>query len=146
MGFFHLEDFHGTVECVLFARTFAELGEFMSSDRIVFVEGKVDLSRDAPSLHVDRLIPVEEAPRRLAQGVLLRLESVDEERLDKLRTLLQRHAGDLPVVLEFSPEPEIRARVKAGPGWNVAPSEALFHLLGEHMPDLEAAEFLAQAP
>ena len=145
MGFFQLEDFHGTVECVLFARTFADQGDHMTSDRIVFVEGKVDQGRDPPSVHVDRLIPIETAPRLLAQGVLVKLRNVDREVLGRVRAEVEPCSGPLPLVFEFSPEPEMVARVRAGAGWSVEGTEELLSILGE-LPEVEGAEFLARAP
>ena len=53
-----IEDFHGIVEAVLFARTFADIGHLMGSDRIVLVEGKLDTSREDPSIRVDRIVPI----------------------------------------------------------------------------------------
>ena len=50
MGFFEIEDFSGTAECVVFARTFADIGHLLEPDRIVLVEGRVSLDRDTPSL------------------------------------------------------------------------------------------------
>jgi len=145
MGFFQLEDFHGTVECVLFARTFAEHGHLMTSDRIVIVEGKVDHSREPSGLHVDRLVPIEEAPRTLAQGVLVRLHDVEAPTLERLKSTCGANHGPLPVVIEFAPESDAVARVKAGHEWGVEASESLIvGLCGD--PSVERAEFLARAP
>ncbi len=145
MGFFTLEDFHGTVECVCFARTFAEQGEQIVSDRIVLIEGKVDRTRDEPSIHLDRIISVDEAPRLLAQGLLVRLQTVRDDVLSTLRRTLSDANGPLPVVLEFQPEPETVARVKAGPAWSVQPTEDLLERLAG-VPEVAGAEFLARAP
>ncbi|MFV1958715.1 MAG: DNA polymerase III subunit alpha, partial [Planctomycetota bacterium] len=63
MGFFQLEDLSGIAECVVFARTFAELEPWITADRVVLVEGKVDTTRDTPSLRLDRIVGIEDAPR-----------------------------------------------------------------------------------
>jgi DNA polymerase-3 subunit alpha len=145
MAFFQLEDLTGTVECVLFTRAYAEYGPLLEPDRIVFVEGKVDRTRETPSVQVDRIFPVEEGPRALARGVLLRLGAVSPDALARLREVLGPFKGGLPVVLEFRPEPATVARVKAGPGWWVAPNDDLLPTLAG-VPDIEAAEFLAREP
>jgi DNA polymerase-3 subunit alpha len=145
MGFFELEDFSGTVECVCFARTYAEVAPVLAPDRIVFVEGKVDRTRDIPSVHVDRLVPVEDASRTLARGVLVRLESVEASVLERLREAVTAARGDLPLVLEFKPDRKTVARVKAGPSWQVEATEDLLERLSD-MPEVRAAEFLARAP
>ncbi len=145
MGFFELEDFTGSAECVCFARTYAELAPLLAEDRIVFIDGRLDHSRETPSVHVNRIVPVEEASRSLAEGVLVKLRSAEQDALARLREAVAHAAGPLPLVLEFEPEPRTRARVKAGPSWSVSATDDLLERLGE-LPDVEGAEYLARSP
>ena len=146
MAFFELEDFTGRVECVCFARTYAEIGTHLEDDRIVVVTGKVEVGEDAVSLHVDTLVPIEDAPRTLARGVLIELRRTEAEALKQLRAAVQQHSGPLPVLLEFAPEPDTdpdtRARVRTGPAWAVAPHERLLDAL-RAVPLVDDARFLA---
>jgi DNA polymerase-3 subunit alpha len=102
MAFFHLEDFAGAVECVVFARTYAELASVIEEDRVVVVTGKVDTTRETPSVQVDDIVPVEDAPQRLAHGVLVRLRRTDAGVLERLRRAIATAPGALPLVLEFA--------------------------------------------
>jgi DNA polymerase-3 subunit alpha len=145
MGFFELEDFHGAVECVCFARTYAELAPMLVADRIVLLEGRLDRSREVPSVHVNRIVPVEDADRMLAQGVLVRLRAVGADVLRRVHETVTASTGPLPLVLEFRPEPETVARVRAGPAWSVEASEDLLARLGA-LPQVEGAEYLARTP
>ena len=145
MGFFELEDFSGTVECVVFARTYPALEPLLEPDRIVLIEGKVDRNRESPSVHVDKLVPIEEAKRVMAQGVLVRLKAIQGDVLDRLKQTVSASAGELPLVLEFEPEPHTLARVKAGPSWGVAPSDELLEAIGQ-LPEVANVEFLAKTP
>ncbi|MDF1701503.1 MAG: DNA polymerase III subunit alpha [Planctomycetota bacterium] len=145
MGFFELEDFSGTVECVVFARTYAQLEPLLEPDRIVLLDGKVDRNREMPSLHVDKIVPIEEARRVKAQGVLVRLRAIQGDVLDRLKQTVTASAGELPLVLEFEPEPRTVARVKAGPGWSVEPTDQLLDAL-DALPEVVGAEFLARTP
>ena len=147
MAFFELEDFTGRVECVCFARTYAQIGELLEEDRIVVVSGRVEVGeatdRDSGvSLHVDELTPIDDAPRKFAQGVLIRLSDTAEPALGRVRAALQQHSGPLPVLLEFEPEPDTVARVRAGPAWAVTPHDTLLEQL-RAVPDVSKAEFLA---
>jgi DNA polymerase-3 subunit alpha len=142
MAFFDLEDFTGRVECVCFARTYAQLEGLLVEDAIVVVEGKAEPGEESVSLHVDALIPIEEAPLRLARGVLLRLAGTGSDDLERLRRRLAPHHGPLPLVLEFDTDPGTRARVRAGPSWAVQPSEALLEALGAAA-EVEGVELLA---
>jgi hypothetical protein len=105
----------------------------------------VDRSRDAPSVHVDRIVPIEEARRTMAQGVLVRLCRVEGDVLERLRRQVEASSGPLPLVLEFRPDADTLARVKAGPLWTVAPTDALVERLGS-LPEVTGWEFLARAP
>jgi len=145
MAFFQLEDFTGTAECVVFSRAYAELADRITPDRVVFVEGRLDRAREEPSVQVDRIVDVEDAPREMAQGILVRLAQAHAEALDGLRREVTASPGALPLVIEFRPEPGRLARVKAGPAWSVAAQDGLLDRLGA-LPDVEAAEYLARAP
>lgn len=145
MAFFELEDFVGKVECVCFADTYAALAPELEVGRVVLLEGKVDRSREAPSVHVDRLARVEQAASAFAQGLLVRLRRTGDEALSRVERALGSRRGPLPVVLEFRPEGGLLARVKAGPGWAIEPSVDLLEHLGR-LPEVEGAEFLARAP
>jgi DNA polymerase-3 subunit alpha len=145
MAFFTLEDFAGSVECVVFSKGYAEMSALVEADRVVVLEGRVDRTREMPSVQVDRLVAVEDAPRTLARGLLVRLERADTEALAGLRSALQRYPGELAVVLEIQPEPGAVARVRAGPQWCTAPHADLLPALSA-LPYVGGAEFLGRDP
>jgi DNA polymerase-3 subunit alpha len=145
MAFFQLEDFAGSLECVVFSRTYAEQGAAIQADRVVLLEGRIDRTRENPSLQVDRIVPIEDAPRLLARGLLVRLTGTTPTTLRALRDALRTFPGELPVVLEFKPEPGAVARVRAGQGWSVAPEAGLL-AAASAVEGVVAAEFLAREP
>jgi DNA polymerase-3 subunit alpha len=53
MGFVTLEDVQGNIELVVFPRTWEQFGELLEFDRIVLVDGKVDLEGAEPKVLVD---------------------------------------------------------------------------------------------
>lgn len=55
MGFVTIEDLQGTIELVVFPRTWAEYGETIDYDRIILVDGKVDAQGAEPKVLVDRI-------------------------------------------------------------------------------------------
>ena len=145
MAFFQLEDFAGSLECVVFSRTYAEQGARILADRVVILEGKLDHTRENPSLQVDAIVPIEDAPRLLARGLLVRLSTTDAEVLSALKECLRRFPGELPVVLEFKPEPNAVARVRAGAGWSVDPDAGLLAAV-QALQHVAAAEYLSREP
>ncbi len=50
MAFVHLEDIQGSIEVVVFPRTYAETRDLWQEDKIVIVRGRVDAERREPSL------------------------------------------------------------------------------------------------
>jgi hypothetical protein len=58
MGVITLEDSIGTAECVVFSDAFAKFGHLAVADQIVFVLGRIDLSRGSPQVITERLVPI----------------------------------------------------------------------------------------
>ena len=145
MAFFGLEDFSGSSACVIFSKAYAEHAALLENDRVVFVEGDVDSSRDEPTVRVARVVPVADAAHAFARGVLVRLADSGAATLDGLRAALQASPGPLPVALEVRPDARSRVVVKAGPSWCVAPSPDLCERLAR-VPGVRSAEFLSREP
>ena len=73
MAFVHLEDIQGSVEVVVFPRTYAETRDLWQEDKILVVRGRVDAERSEPNLlceavrdHVVLARPVE-SPQRISE-------------------------------------------------------------------------------
>ncbi len=153
MAMIQLEDKSGRVEGVLFADAYAECEERLERGAVLFFVGRVDRRREEPNLVVGKVVPVEEAPAKLARRLRIHLDlrgaagSSDEDRggdqdrlndrLERLRDLLDsrrsrgRNGG---VEVEF--ELELRDRtVLAGANGSRAPvddavASAIDDLLG----------------
>ncbi len=69
MAMLTLEDGPAKADAVAFSDTFATCYMHLEVDRVVFLEGKVDRRREEPSIVVDKVIPVADAPQRLARAV-----------------------------------------------------------------------------
>jgi DNA polymerase-3 subunit alpha len=74
MGFVTLEDLQGTIELVVFPRVWAKFSDLIDYDRIILVEGRLDLEGAEPKVLVDHITtefkmqnpPNEPAPAREA--------------------------------------------------------------------------------
>ncbi len=119
-----LEDMEGEVRAVVFSRVFEEVKDFLVADTVVFVEAKLDKSRDEPSLVVNAVIPLERAAERLAVRAVLRLplaEAEEDGRLEELRDLLGRHRGETRLFFRLA-SPEGRVDVRADERYSFCPS------------------------
>ena len=56
MGFATLEDIQGSIELVLFPRTWDKYGKLIEMDRVLTAEGKVDMKGGDPKILVDKLM------------------------------------------------------------------------------------------
>ncbi len=56
MGFATLEDIQGSIELVLFPKTWDRYGKLIEMDRVLTAEGKVDMQSGDPKLLVDKLM------------------------------------------------------------------------------------------
>jgi DNA polymerase-3 subunit alpha len=138
MGVITLEDTTGTAECVVFSDAFARYGHLATADAIVFLLGRVDLSRGEPQVMTERIVPVEGVP--LLPGRLRvvipgrRLNGSGDAAVQSLAELLAGAAsgatpatsGDAALFpVEFVVETE-HGRVLLAAPFRVAPTPDLF--------------------
>ena len=109
MAIIRVEDFEGGVGGVIFSDRYERSAEYVETEKIVFLEAVVDLSREDPQLKIDRVIPVERAFQDLAGAVTLRIpDSTAHATVETLKEVLQKHRGQCPVFLEYAPYPSVR--------------------------------------
>ncbi len=114
MAFAVLEDFNGTVELTIFARTYEKFGHLLVEDAIVGVTGKVDLSRDNPQIKVEEIKAPEELKTLNAPEVHVELADMElsEEELIDLRSFFQDVPGPGALFLHI-PDNGKRVVIKA---------------------------------
>jgi DNA polymerase-3 subunit alpha len=109
MAMITIEDLSGSLDGVLFSDAYAQFSHLIEADRIVFLVGKIDRRREEPSIIVNRVIPVEEAPEQLTTGVRITLrETLPDGRpriyngeLSSLRAILRQCPGPAQVYFEL---------------------------------------------
>ncbi len=62
MAIVTIEDTHGTVEAVLFTDPYAAFSELLAQDAVLFILGRIDLSRGDPQVLVERVVPIDGTP------------------------------------------------------------------------------------
>ncbi len=121
---FKLEDFTGTVECVMWPDDFVRHKDDVSEDRICFLRAAVERSREEPGLVVSRVLDIEQAERELTRGLVLRLslESHSPGHIDALARVLQRAPGGCPVYLALVDATGKRSLLKTGDEFRINPA------------------------
>jgi DNA polymerase-3 subunit alpha len=110
MARFRLEDFDGSVACVMFADQFEKEGAALADEAIGFVEASLDLSREEPDLRVERFIPVDRAHEELVTAVIVAApEGEDARAVAVAKRLTQEFPGKAKLLLDLHPVPRVRA-------------------------------------
>jgi DNA polymerase-3 subunit alpha len=128
MAFLTLEDLTGSVEVIVFPKTYEQSHASLRRDAVVVVRGRLDVSEQQVKVLADGVVALDEAPspngpaaepaNGVSQGsvaapsaaatpaagdatlhVLVDAERHGEDGLVRLRDLLARHRGDRPVLL-----------------------------------------------
>ena len=132
MAHIEMEDPTGTIRGVVFPDCFEKFGGLLKEDAILFAVGTVDRSSDRPGIKVQELIPVAEAPARLASALKLSLQraALNSQVVDNIKALCQRNRGDCTVLVEVIAPDQKPVLVKAGRELSVRPTEAFIAEMG----------------
>ena len=91
MAMITLSDRHGSIDGVVFSGVFARYGALLTDDAIVMLIGRADKQRGEPQIIVDQVLPIADAPRRLAGRI--EIDFVEDPSGDPVQTQLQMVAG-----------------------------------------------------
>jgi DNA polymerase-3 subunit alpha len=98
-----MEDLDGVIEGMCFAETYANVTQrypdAITTERVVFVKGKVDKKRETPSIMVTDILPIEAAVEKLTTGMVLRFDRQKhgEEHLEAAQAILRANKGTMKV-------------------------------------------------
>jgi DNA polymerase-3 subunit alpha len=130
---FRMEEFDGSVGCVMFADQYEEAQAILANEAIGFVEGTLDLTREEPDVKVDRFIPIEKAYDDLAEALVVVPPPGEEPRVvPVVQRICREFPGKAAVLLEMTPAPGVRARYKVECG-GVRPCRELHDLVAAEL-------------
>jgi DNA polymerase-3 subunit alpha len=117
MGFLTVEDYAGTMECVLFADVFERAKAFLDVDRVVLVRGRLDRREPEsdPKIVANQVFDFESSRAELEHTLYLRvpLEGLEAGKLELIGGVLERYPGRGEVVLFLETGSGRRVRMKA---------------------------------
>jgi len=103
MAFATVEDLTGSVEVIVFPKTYEEAHLTLKRDAVVIVRGRLDVADQQVKVLAEGVVPLEPFPpapaRDVTLHVLLDADRHGEDGLVRLHELLERYRGDRPVVL-----------------------------------------------
>lgn len=99
MAFVQLEDLYGTIELIVFPRTFEEYGRLIKTDSIVLVEGKVSQREDEETKIIcEKIRPLIEEVQESTGKLYMKINTaVQPDILENIKKILSRYKGKQPV-------------------------------------------------
>ena len=130
MAILKLEDLDGSVEVLVFPRTFAKVSRYILPNTIVHIRGTLNLTEDTPKIIAEDLFPFEEI-YKLITAMSINLSGIKENIFESLKTLLSENKGNVPIYLRLDTPAKSRVQMVVGENLYVLPSEKLIQGLDE---------------
>ena len=96
MSFITLEDLYGTIEVIIFPRTYDKYENYILEDNIVIIEGNISISEeDEPKIICEAIRPF--TPIKKSKVYLKLGKEHSITKLDDIKRVLKKHNGNVPV-------------------------------------------------
>lgn len=134
---FRIEDFNGSVDCVMWPDDYLRHKDDFQEDRVSFFKGKVERTREEPGLILQRIFSVEQALKELAKGLYLQVNLGQNKIHDiiQIAGILKTSPGICPVYLSFRDYAKNLCVLKLGREFQINPNrfpvEELEEILGQ---------------
>ena len=122
MAYFKLEDINSAVEVLVFPRSFLQFGSRVADDSLIVVEGRLARNEEEYRVFAERIRPLAEVladrassgtkkptPRAGEEKLFIKLPfySRDLSGADRVKQVLKRFPGKVPVYLYFEPDKKV---------------------------------------
>jgi DNA polymerase III alpha subunit len=140
MAVFTLTDLQGSCEVVMWSDCFAVFGGMLIVDKILFVRGKVDLTRETPQIICEELIDLDHAPAKIAANrsvnILIDEAAATKDKIATLKHICAAHRGRSPVYITIKTMTGVKVKTQAGKSLAVNPTtdfcRQMENLVGSH--------------
>ncbi len=137
MAILRLEDLKGTIDVLVFPRSFKLAEKNIAEDAMIFVRGRVNLREDTPKIIAEEILPLEDARNKYTQALSIELitTGLEKDTLAKLSEIFKKYKGNTPVYINFTTSEKKKVQMAAGKGLFVVPTDELIseieNLIGE---------------
>lgn len=128
-----LEDFNGSIDLVIFPKTFAKVEPWLTEEAVLGFTGKVEINDEGPKFLVDDILHPEGLAQVRSLTVHVRLKPKDwqEPEIVRIRDSFLDHQGSSPLVLHLSNGAKT-ATIRCPNQLRVASSQDVLDKLGTH--------------
>jgi len=104
MAVLTLEDLQGQAEVVLFPDKYNQFNDFLETDKVLFVKGRLDYRRERPNIIAAELIPIEQITEKHQPKVSIKInaEDVTKEKIAEIKAVCSHHKGQSPLYVSVS--------------------------------------------
>lgn len=130
---FRIEDFTGTLRCILWSDEYARFQPLVTADAVHLFEGVLNWSegRGEPDFQIKRVLTIEEARCEFTKSMLLKLPYGEDEetlrKLDAVGVVLKRYRGPCPVYLSIRDAAGKQVQLKLNDEFKVNPAAVQLH-------------------
>ena len=138
---FRIEDFTGTVRCIMWSDEYSRFKEVISSDFVGLFEGELKWGegRAEPDFGIKKVVTIEEARAEFTKSMVLKVPYTEDEealrKLDAVSIILKRYRGACPVYLSVRDGNGKQVQLKLNDEFKVNPAvvklEELEMVLGQ---------------
>ena len=127
MAILRLEDLKGTIDVLVFPRSFKSAEKNIAEDAMVFVKGRVNLREDTPKIIAEEVLPLEDARNKYTQALFIELitTGLEKDMLAKLSEVFKKYKGNTPVYINFTTPEKKKIQMAAGKRLSVVPTDEL---------------------
>jgi DNA polymerase III alpha subunit len=125
---FRIEDFTGSVRCIMWSDEYSRFKEVISSDFVGLFEGVLNWGegRAEPDFQIKKVTTIEEARAEFTKSMVLKLAYTEEEeelrKLDAVSLILKRYRGGCPVYLSVRDASGKQVQMKLNDEFKVNPA------------------------
>lgn len=151
MAIIQIEDLSGSVEAVLFPKTFAHFENLLQMEALIYLKGTLQFRNEIPGLIADDIIPLDKVQEELTSAVYVRLsESQNMDIFEKLKNIFETNPGPCKLFLDLDLDSGKTILLKLPPKFSISPAEKVIQsiekLTGEdsvwlHIKDKEKQKF-----
>ena len=137
---FRIEDFTGSVRCIMWSDEYSRWKEVVTSDLVAVFEGVLNWGegRAEPDYNIKKIITIDEARTEFTKSMVLKLAYAEDDeslrKLDAVSIILKRYKGGCPVYLSVRDTNGKQVQMKLSEEFRVNPAalklEELEMLLG----------------
>lgn len=145
MAYFSLEDLSGTVEIVVFPKIFEEYKEFLKSENIVVVEGRLDAMEVNMKLLAESITPINDYQKKVNTdggkrdnnhshlNIKVDTDELSPEKLTDLKEIFQKYPGKNRIIIYFTSGSKV-FRQQVGKQLSVAYNDELIQEIEGFLP------------